>query len=77
MCIFKSVERFIQNGADTFYYAAKGIYKDESNTVSELKEELFGQRKSREDDKKNLLNDRKQVEGDMRRAYDKIVLDNG
>jgi hypothetical protein len=67
----------MRNGANTFYYAAKGLYKDESSTVTEIRNEIFGKKKSRVDDKRNLYNDRKQVEADMRRAYDKTVLDNG
>jgi hypothetical protein len=71
--MIKTVKHFVKNGADTFRCAAKGRYKSESPAVSALKNEIFGQGKGYADDKKNLRNDWKRVEGDVRKAYNKIV----
>lgn len=68
--------RFLRNGTSVFREASKGRYNYESEAVSNLKKEVFKE-KERIDDKINLLNDRKKIEGDIRKAFNEIVLNNG
>ena len=63
MCILKEVGRFIKNGA--------------SEAISEIRKEILEKDRNRNDDKRNLMEDRKNVEGDVRRSFNEIVLNNG
>lgn len=77
MCIFKEVGRFIKNGASTFSKASQGSYKQNSGTISEIRKEIMGRNRDRSDDKRNLMEDRRKIEGDVRKSFDEIVLNNG
>lgn len=77
MCILKEVGRFIKNGASTFRDASQGRYRQNSDAVSEIRKEIMEKDRDRTDDKKNLMEDRKNVEGDVRRSFEEIVLNNG
>lgn len=77
MCIIKKVGRFVKNGASTFRDASQGLYKQNSDAISEIRKEIFEKERSRTDDKRNLRKDRKNVEGDVRRSFNEIVLNNG
>jgi hypothetical protein len=77
MCILKEVGRFIKNGASTFRDASQGRYRQNSDAVSEIRKEIMEKDRDRTDDKKNLMEDRKNVEGDVRRSFEEIILNNG
>ncbi|MCS2936816.1 hypothetical protein PQ628_28670 [Bacteroides ovatus] len=77
MCILKEVGRFIKNGASTFRNASQGNYKQNSGTISEIRKEIMEKNGTRSDDKKNLMEDRRKIEGDVRKSFDEIVLNNG
>ena len=77
MCILKEVGRFIKNGASTFRAASQGRYRQNSDAVSEIRKEIMEKDRDRTDDKKNLMEDRKNVEGDVRRSFEEIILNNG
>ena len=73
MCILKEVGRFIKNGASTFRDASQGHYKQNSEAISEIRKEILEKDRNRNDDKRNLMEDRKNVEGDVRRSFNEIV----
>ena len=75
MCIIKNVSRFITNGARVLRDSSHGEYRQESEIISQLKKELFIE--SQMDDKSKLRQDRKNVEKDVRTAWDKLKLSNG
>lgn len=77
MCILKEVGRFIKNGASTFRDASQGNYRQNSEAVSEIRKEIFEKNGNKTDDKRSLLEDRKNIEGDTRRAFNKIVIEHG
>ena len=77
MCILKEVGRFIKNGPSTFRDASQGHYKQNSEAISEIRKEILEKDRNRNDDKRNLMEDRKNVEGDVRRSFNEIVLNNG
>lgn len=77
MCILKEVGRFIKNGASTFRDASQGHYKRNSEAISEIRKEIMGKDLRKADDKRNLMRDRSNVEGDVRKSFNKIALNNG
>ena len=77
MCILKEVGRFIKNGASTFRDASQGHYKQNSEAISEIRKEILEKDRNRNDDKRNLMEDRKNIEGDVRRSFNEIALKNG
>ncbi|WP_289074338.1 hypothetical protein [uncultured Bacteroides sp.] len=76
MCIVKDVAQFIKNGARVLRDSSRGEYKQESEIISRLKEELFIE-SDKMDDKSKLKQDRKNIERDVREAWDKLKLSNG
>lgn len=76
MCIVKDVAQFIKNGARVLRDSSRGEYKQESEIISRLKEELFIE-SGKMDDKSKLKQDRKNIERDVREAWDKLKLSNG
>ena len=59
MCIFKGIGKFAKNGASVFREASKGQYRDQSEAVRSIKQELFKKKdRSFLDDKRNLAKDR-------------------
>ena len=77
MCVIKELSRFIKKGTSTFRDASKGRYHKESKEIIELKEEMFGKESRRSDDRQNVLKDRKAIEKDVRKSFDKLALRNG
>ena len=69
MCILKEVGRFIKNGASTFRDASQGRYRQNSEAISEIRKEILEKDRNRNDDKRNLMKDRKNVEGDVRKSF--------
>lgn len=76
MCIIKDVTQFIANGAKVLRDSSRGEYKQESEIISQLKEELFVE-SDKMDDKSKLRQDRKNIEKDVREAWEKLKLSNG
>lgn len=76
MCIVKDVAQFIKNGAKVLRDSSHGEYKQESEVISQLKEELFIE-SDKMDDKSKLKQDRKNIERDVREAWEKLKLSNG
>ena len=77
MCILKRVEHFIKNGTFAFRGASQGHYRQHSEAISEIRKEILGKDRNRTDDKRNLMEDRKNVTRDIRKSFNEIVLNNG
>lgn len=77
MCIFKEIGKFIKNGTLVLHDASRGNYKNESESISEFRDEILNKENSWMDDKRNLRQDRKNVEGDVKRSFHKIVTNHG
>ena len=76
MCIIKHIHRFITHGISVFRAASAGRYHEESESIKTLKEELMEPSSAHQDAKK-LREDRRRVGLDMRRSFNKLVLENG
>lgn len=76
MCILKEVGYFIKNGISTFRDASQGDYKQNSDAISEIRKEILEKNRNRADDRRCLIEDRKNVEGDVRRSFKGIILNN-
>lgn len=72
----KKIFKFITNGFRVFREASNGEYNRESDAVKEMKKEFFSEYNIG-DDKQKLLQDRKNVEMDVRNAWDKLKLSHG
>lgn len=77
MCILKKIQEFAVNGMSVFRKASKGKFKEESDAVKNIKEEIMSNSSNRHIDIENRLRDRRNVEADIRRSYNKIILGNG
>lgn len=77
MCILKKIQEFTANGMSAFRKASKGQFKEESDAVRNIKEEIMSDSSNRHIDIENRLRDRRNVEADIRRSYNKIILRNG
>lgn len=79
MCILKEVKRFIVNGALTFREASQGRYKQKSEAISAMREELFNDEEQTgfATDRKNLLRDKQKIQGDIRKSFNNYVLNHG
>ncbi len=64
---------FITNGAKTFRDAASGVYNAESDSVKEIRREIFDDHKS---DLDHLRSDSKKIGGDVQNSFNKIILGN-
>ena len=64
-------------GMSVFRKASKGKFKEESDAVKNIKEEIMSNSSNRHIDIENRLRDRRNVEADIRRSYNKIILENG
>ena len=56
---------------------SQGHYKQNSEAISEIRKEILEKDRNRNDDKRNLMEDRKNIEGDVRRSFNEIALKNG
>lgn len=77
MCILKKMQEFAANGARVFGKASKGQYHAESEAVKEIRKEIMSGSSNRHDDVANRLQDRRNVNADIRRSLNKIALENG
>lgn len=77
MCIIKDIRHFIRNGALVFSDASRGKYRNHSEEVARLKDEIFSCESNRSDDKRNLVSDRWNIEKDVRKSYEEYVIKHG
>lgn len=69
----KKILKFMTNGFRVFREASNGEYNRESDAIKEMKKEFFSEYNIG-DDKKRLLQDRRNIETDVRNAWDKLKL---
>lgn len=77
MCILKRMQEFAANGIRVFSKSSKGQYHDESDAVRKIKEEMMSGTSDRHRDLENRMRDRRNVEADIRKSFNKIILGNG
>lgn len=77
MCKLKYIGHFMKKGASVFSDASRGRYHNHSEAISRLKDEVFGTESHRSDDKRNLISDRWNIENDVRKSFDRYVLNHG
>ena len=75
--ILKQMWDFILNGAHVFQLSVKGQYRQESEDIKKIKKEVLNDSTNRHTDKENLVEDRKKVASDMRKAFNKTILTHG
>ncbi|APW31757.1 hypothetical protein BWX39_03325 [Prevotella intermedia ATCC 25611 = DSM 20706] len=76
MCIAKEIFDFALKGVKTFRQASLGNFNEESEEVKHLKEEIMNNSSSTSTDRQNLRSDQRAIYGDVRKTYNKIVIDN-
>lgn len=72
MSVLKEVMESFLNGIRVFRAASRGCYKQDSEMMSEIRQDVSGMGKGRENDKRKLIVDRRNVEGDVRRVFDNV-----
>lgn len=77
MCILKRMQEFAANGARVFGKASKRQYHFESDAVKSIKKEMKSGTSGRHTDIENRMNDRRKVDADVRRSFNKLILKNG
>ncbi|OAV73941.1 hypothetical protein Barb7_01351 [Bacteroidales bacterium Barb7] len=73
----KEIGTFLKNGSSAFCSASRGEYSGGSKAVREIRNEIMQAERSFSDDKKNLRMDKKNIERDTRKSFNKIALNNG
>lgn len=76
MCKIRNLIRFFTNGAKVFREASRGDYREESESFTRIKGEIFADT-NRKNDREMLQRDRKAVEGDICRAWNELMLSHG
>lgn len=74
MCILKKMQEFTVNGIRVLSKSSKGQYHDESDAVKNIKEEMMSGTSDRHRDLENRMRDRRNVEADIRKSFNKIIL---
>lgn len=77
MCKLRSIRHFIRRGASVLSDASRGQYRNHSDAITRLKDEVFSNDSNRSDDKKKLMSDRWNIERDVRKSFDEYLLSNG
>ena len=77
MCILKRMKQFAVNGTRVLGKASKGQFQSESEVVKQIKKELMSGRTGRRNDMENLMRDRRNIESDIRKSFNKLVVRNG
>lgn len=77
MLALNSFISFFADGARTFREAASGSYRNESESIQILWDEMLGKPSSPADDAVKLRNDRLMVGRDVRTSLDRIIRDHG
>lgn len=77
MCILKRMQKFAANGIRAFGKASKGQYHTESDAVKSIKKEIMSGTSDYHTDLENRMRDRHNVEADVRRSLNKLILKNG
>ncbi len=73
MCFLKEVVKFYINGLNVFRKAVRGEYRSESEEIASIRREMLEKEYSPLDDKKNLRNDFKNVEKDIRTSFNRLA----
>jgi len=77
MCIVNSVISFMRNGVITLRSASHCGYGVQTEAMKQLRDEVLnGVASSSADDGRNLRKDRRNIEADVRRSFNKIILSN-
>jgi hypothetical protein len=71
--MYKEIRKFILNGAVVFRNASHGRYRQTSQAIDEIRDEILQKGTGRDEDKRNLLKDRKNISTDICSAFDKLV----
>ncbi len=77
MYIIKSMIQFVANATYVFGRASKGQYHSDSEAIKELQREVLYGKSDRRNDAENLTNDRRNVAADIRKSFNKLVMENG
>jgi hypothetical protein len=77
MYIIKSMIQFVANATYVFGRASKGQYHSDSEAIKELEREVLYGKSDRRNDAENLTNDRRNVAADIRKSFNKLVMENG
>lgn len=77
MCILERIQQFAGNGVRVFRKASKGQFQSESEVVKELNKEVMSNRSNRYTDIENLIRDRRNIDTDIRKSFNNLVLKNG
>ena len=75
MCITKAIFNFAAKGVKNLSRASSGNCNEESEDIKRIKEEMM-YHSGISTDRQNLRNDQRSIHGDIRKAYNKIVIDN-
>lgn len=71
------MQEFTANGIRVFAQSSKGLYNGESDDVRKIKEEMMTGKSDRHRDLENRMRDKRNVEVDIRKSFNKIILENG
>ena len=77
MCILNEIRSFVINGKRTLNEAASGRYNVQNESVIEIRHEIFDSVSGLRDDMKALHQDRRNVNADIRTAFEKVVTRHG
>ena len=77
MCMLNEIRSFVTKGKRTLNDAAKGRYSVQTEDVVEIRREIFGSVSGLRDDMKALQQDRRNVNADIRTAFEKVVTRHG
>ena len=77
MCMLNEIKMFVTKGGRALNDAAKRRYDVHTDGVLEMRREIFEGATSRADDMRALQQDRRNINADVRTAFDKIVVKHG
>ncbi|MDR1919474.1 MAG: hypothetical protein LBQ65_07500 [Tannerellaceae bacterium] len=70
--MYKEIRDFILNGAVVFRNASHGRYRHTSQAIDEIRDEMLQKGSGRDEDKRNLLKDKKNISTYIRSAFGKL-----
>ena len=73
----KRLFSFVINGQKIYYKASRGEYECKSDALRKIETDMFSRDSSFRADRMNLYSDRKMIERDVRKSFERIVLNNG
>ena len=58
--------------------SSRGEYNERTESIKEIRREMLeGEGNSFKGDKENLMNDKRRISSDVKKSFDKIILQNG